>query len=217
MADGFQLVLGTNNKKKRAELIHLIGDRNIELLALEDFPGVIEVEETGHTFSENAELKAAGYARQTKNWVLAEDSGLSVHALGGEPGVYSARFSGPDATDESNNRLLLEKMSNQTDRLAWYTCHIAISDPEGNIAACAESRCHGHILSERRGDAGFGYDPLFEIPEYDLTFAQLGNAVKSVLSHRGRAYRKILPKLIAIANSSGSAAAIGSKPECNDV
>lgn len=204
MADGFQLVLGTNNKKKRAELVQLIGDSNIQLFALEDFPDVTEVDETGTTFAKNAELKAVGYAQQTQQWVLAEDSGLSVRAIDENPGVYSARFSGPDATDESNNDLLLEQMTGKRDRLAWYTCHIVISDPKGNVAAQAQSRCYGRILKERRGQAGFGYDPLFEIPEYDLTFAELGNSVKSVLSHRGRAYRKILPTLLAIANSANN-------------
>ena len=202
MTDKFRLVLGTNNKKKRAELVQLIGDRNIELLVLEDFPDITEVEETGDTFAANARLKAVGYAAQTGHWVLAEDSGLSVRALDGAPGVYSARFSGPAATDESNNQMLLDQLQGKQDRLAWYTCHIAISDPDGVVTAEAQSCCHGEILCEPRGNAGFGYDPLFEIPEYDLTFAELGNAVKSVLSHRGRAYRQILPRLIAIAQSS---------------
>ena len=202
MPDKFQLVLGTNNKKKRAELVQLIGERNIHLFSLKDFPNVTEVDETGTTFAKNAELKAVGYALQTGQWVLAEDSGLSVRALNGEPGVYSARFSGPDATDESNNDKLLKQMTDKSDRLAWYTCHIVISDPNGNVVAQAHSQCHGQILGMRRGTAGFGYDPLFEIPEYDLTFAELGNSVKSVLSHRGRAYRKILPELIAIANAN---------------
>ena len=200
MSDEFKLLLGTNNQKKRAELVQLIGDRDIELLSLQEFE-TSEVDETGTTFAENAGLKAVGYARQTKMWVLAEDSGLSVRSLDEKPGVYSARFSGPTATDESNNSLLLEQMKGKTDRLAWYTCHIAISDPQGKIVANAESRCYGQILNEPRGESGFGYDPLFVIPEYDLTFAQLGEQVKSVLSHRGRAYRMILPNLTAIANT----------------
>ena len=202
MADDFQLVLGTNNAKKRQELVQLIGTRPIQLLSLSDFSNIVEVEETGTTFAANAELKAAGYAQQTGHWVLAEDSGLSVHALDGEPGVYSARFSGPDATDDSNNELLLQRMANEDEnRLAWYTCHIVICDPLGNVSAQAESRCYGRILRTPRGEFGFGYDPLFELPEYDLTFAQLGQHVKSILSHRGRAYRKILPSLTALASS----------------
>lgn len=216
MAADFELVLGTNNKKKREELVRLIGNRNIHLHSLQQFPDVIEVDETGTTFAENARLKAVGYAQQTGQWVLAEDSGLSVAALDGRPGVYSARFSGDDATDDSNNDLLLEQMANHTNRLAWYTCHIVISDPAGHVAASSECRCYGQILQHRRGSAGFGYDPLFEIPEYGQTFAELGSTVKSVLSHRGRAYRKILPDLVAIAHSnlgqldpSGSAAGEG--------
>lgn len=202
MSDKFQLVLGTNNRKKRAELVQLLGDQEIELLLLEAFPDITEVEETGATFADNARLKAVGYARQTGHWVLAEDSGLSVRALDGQPGVFSARFAGPDANDESNNRLLLQRMAAKQDRLAWYTCHIVISTPGGVVAADAQGQCFGRIVDQPRGESGFGYDPLFEIPEYDLTFAQLGEQVKSVLSHRGRAYRKILPRLLAIARAN---------------
>lgn len=202
MQHPFRLVLGTRNKKKKAELLRLIGRQPIELLSLSESANIREVEESGETFSDNAELKATGYAKQTGNWVLAEDSGLSVAALDGAPGVYSARFSGESATDESNNQLLLEKLCNENDdRSAWYTCHIALADPEGKIVAGSEANCHGRILDSPQGDAGFGYDPLFEIPEYDLTFAQLGDSVKSVLSHRARAYRLILPQLLAIIQS----------------
>jgi len=202
MSEKFQLVLGTRNKKKRLELVSLIGDRQIELLSLDGFSRIAEVEETGETFAANAVLKAVGYAQQTGHWALAEDSGLCVNALAGEPGVYSARFSGPDATDESNNELLLKRLSGKSDRRAWYACHIAICAPDGSITAEAAGRCFGQILETPRGDAGFGYDPLFEIPEYGLTFAELGEHVKSVLSHRARAYRKIMPQLMAIANVS---------------
>ena len=198
MSPSKSIVLGTNNAKKRAELVRLLGDTDFEVLALSDFDPVEEAEETGSTFSENAAIKATYYATKLNQWVIAEDSGLSVAALDGAPGVYSARFSGPDATDEKNNQLLLEKLKGvpRQKRNAWYTCHIALSDPQGNIHARTEDYCHGVILSEPSGDGGFGYDPLFEIPEYDMTFAVLGPSVKSVLSHRGRAYRKFLPMLL---------------------
>ncbi len=203
MKSSFKLVLGTHNLKKRAELVRLIGLRTVKLMALSDFSRVVEVDETGSTFGENAQLKAVEYARQLQQWVLAEDSGLSVVALDGAPGVYSARFSGDNATDASNNQLLLEKLDGlpMEKRQASYTCQIAVSDPDGIIHAESQGHCHGRILAQPRGEAGFGYDPLFEIPEYDRTFAEMGDSVKAVLSHRARAYRQLLPQLLAIIHS----------------
>jgi len=199
----FVLVLGTNNAKKRKELEYLLSPyQQIELKSLRDFSNSIEVEETGTTFQENAILKASEQAVHLGQWVLAEDSGLSVAALDGNPGVYSARFSGPDATDEKNNALMLEKLSGVPleKRQAWYTCHMALSDPQGKIHFESESECRGRILAEPRGVSGFGYDPLFEIPEYKLTFAELGDAVKAVLSHRAKANRQFVPKLLNLVN-----------------
>ena len=198
----FLLVLGTNNAKKRAELVLLLNDSDIDLKSLKDFDTLKEAEETGTTFAENAEIKATYYAQNLKHWVLAEDSGLSVQALGGAPGVYSARFSGESATDQSNNELLLERLQGvpMQKRNAWYTCHIALSDPKGKIHARSEAQCHGRILETPVGSAGFGYDPLFQIPEYQKTFAELGSSVKSILSHRGKAYRKFLPQLLSVIN-----------------
>lgn len=195
-----QLVIGTKNKKKLLELQRLLKDHPVEIATLDDFATLEEPEETGTTFSENAEIKAVYYAQNLGSWVLAEDSGLSVEALDGAPGVYSARFSGEAATDESNNSLLMKKMQSipKNNRRAWYTCHITVVDPEGQVHARSESYCRGQILDEPRGEGGFGYDPLFEIPEYGRTFAELGTCVKSVLSHRARAYRKLLPKLVAV-------------------
>ena len=188
------LVLGTHNQKKRQELERLLAGRPIELLTLDDFPNAIEVEETGQTFIENARLKATQQARHLGAWVLGEDSGLSVEALGGKPGVYSARFAAPDATDDLNNRKLLEELADvRLDRrAAWYTCAMALSDPQGNVLLEASGECHGRIVFEPRGTHGFGYDPLFEVIEYHRTFGELGPAVKSVLSHRARAYRQFM-------------------------
>lgn len=196
----FQLVIGTKNQKKLLELQRLLRDHPIDVATLDDFPMLEEPEETGTTFSENSEIKAVYYAQNLQRWVLAEDSGLSVAALDGAPGVYSARFSGEHATDESNNELLIEKMKSisSSDYAAWYTCHITVVDPDGKVWARSEDYCRGQIRNEPRGEGGFGYDPLFEIPEYGRTFAELGGSVKAVLSHRARAYRKLLPKLIAI-------------------
>jgi XTP/dITP diphosphohydrolase len=199
----FRLVLGTGNRKKREELEHLIRGEPMELFSLNDFPTVPEPEETGQTFAENAAIKAEYYAKQLSHWVLAEDSGLSVAVLGGAPGVYSARYAGLNASDETNNQLLLSNLKGVEldQRSGFYSCHIALADPAGRIIACSDGRCCGRISREPQGSAGFGYDPLFEIVEYKMTFAEIGPHVKAVLSHRGRAYRKLLPQLRALARS----------------
>ncbi len=192
------LVLGTRNRKKLGELAELLGPHRLVLKSLADFPEAREVEETGATFAENARLKATLQARHLNHWVLGEDSGLSVDALGGAPGVLSARFSGEGATDESNNRLLLEKLAGVPldKRTAHYTCCSALSDPAGNVRAESEGLCRGRILLSPAGSGGFGYDPLFEIVECHQTFGELSAAVKSVLSHRARAIRQILPQIV---------------------
>ena len=141
---------------------------------------------------ENARLKATEQAVHLGQWTIGEDSGLCVPALGGAPGVYSARYSDPDASDAKNNAKLLDEMGefDGAQRAAYYVCTIALSDPTGRICLEAKGRCWGRILRSLRGDGGFGYDPLFEIPEYHLTFAELGSTVKAVLSHRARALEK---------------------------
>ncbi len=191
------LVLGTANRKKGIELADLFRPLGVELKTLADFPGNFEVEENGDTFAANARLKAAGYAKHLGRWVLADDSGLEVDALDNRPGVFSARYSGPEATDESNNRLLLEQLGDLPPerRTARFVCHIAVADPQGEIRAESEAACSGQIRFEPRGDEGFGYDPLFEIVEYHRTFAELGLSVKAVLSHRARAAGRILGDL----------------------
>jgi len=192
------LVVGTRNRKKGLELIDLLEPSGFECKTLTDFPSAMDVEETGQTFAENARLKACQQARRLEQWVLGEDSGLAVDALNGAPGVYSARFSGPDATDESNNRLLIEKLGNLAPekRTSHYACHAVLADPFGNVRAEASGECHGRIRSQAAGSGGFGYDPFFEIIEYHRTFAELGNVVKSVLSHRARAIRAIIPQML---------------------
>lgn len=199
----FTLVLGTRNQKKRRELEYLLQPHGILLRSLDDFPNAIEVEETGATFRENAALKAVQQAKHLGHWVLGEDSGISVDALDGAPGVFSARFSGPHATDESNNALLLEKLKGipAAKRTAWYTCHMTLADPDGIERINCQGCCYGKILTEQRGTAGFGYDPMFELPEYHQTFGELGEAVKAILSHRARAHRKFEPQLLKLIRS----------------
>jgi XTP/dITP diphosphohydrolase len=194
------LILGSRNRKKLLELEELLAPHGFVLKTLADFPDSIEIDETGNTFAENARLKAVQQAKHLKQWVLGEDSGLSVDALGGAPGVLSARFSDPGATDERNNALLLERLRNVPPEKRWahYTCHATLSDPEGNVRAESEGVCGGLILSAAAGSGGFGYDPLFEIAEYHRTFGELSPAVKRVLSHRSRAIRQIVPLLIAL-------------------
>jgi XTP/dITP diphosphohydrolase len=191
------LVLGTRNRKKLGELVELLEPLGIQLTTLADYPQAIDVEETGSTFADNARLKAMQQARHIGQWVLGEDSGLSVDALGGEPGVRSARFSDPGATDERNNQLLLERLASTPPekRTAYYTCYAVLADPSGEIRAESQGHCRGRILSAPSGSGGFGYDPLFEIEEYHRTFGELAGAVKRVLSHRSRAMRALIPQI----------------------
>ncbi|MCC7475293.1 MAG: non-canonical purine NTP pyrophosphatase [Pirellulales bacterium] len=193
------LVLGTHNRKKGRELVDLLAPHGLEVRTLEDFPNALEVVEDGDSFAANAGLKAAQQSRHLGEWVLADDSGICVDALGGAPGVYSARFAGPDATDDDNNRRLLRDLANISaeKRTAHYVCQVALADPLGNIRAESRDVCGGRIRFEPAGSGGFGYDPLFELPEYHCTFGELGPHVKRVLSHRSRALRAILPQLLS--------------------
>jgi XTP/dITP diphosphohydrolase len=197
------LIIGTANLKKGRELADLFQPVGVELKTLADFPGVVPVPEDGETFAANAVLKAAGYARQLRRWVLADDSGLLVDVLDGRPGVLSARFTGDDATDEGNNLLLLELLGDTPieKRSAQFVCHIALADPEGSIRAESEAACRGRILFQPRGNNGFGYDPLFEIAEYHRSFAEFGPLVKACLSHRARAARLMIPRLMQLVDS----------------
>ncbi len=197
------IVLGTHNRKKGIELTRLLGRFGFQIKTLGDFPNSLEIIEDGQTFAANARLKATGQARHLREWTLGEDSGLAVYALDGAPGIYSARFSGADATDARNNQFLLERLRDVrlSRRTAHYVCHVTLSDPEGHVRAESEATCSGRIALHPAGHAGFGYDPLCEIVEYHRTFGQLGDTVKSVLSHRGRAIRRFVPQLLHILRS----------------
>ncbi|NDC53735.1 MAG: RdgB/HAM1 family non-canonical purine NTP pyrophosphatase [Planctomycetia bacterium] len=192
------LVLGSTNAGKLRELADLLVPLGIPCRSLADEPHAVEVEETGGSFAENAALKATAQARALGAWVLAEDSGLVVDALGGAPGIYSARFSGAGATDAANNALLLERLAHHrgADRGAHYACHAALADPAGGIVATSAGTCAGRIASAPSGAGGFGYDPLFVVPEYHRTFGELPPAVKAVISHRARALRALIPALV---------------------
>ncbi len=190
-----RLVLGTRNPKKREELVEILGDLELELADLSQWPDVPEVVEDGATFEENARKKASEVARRLGEWVLAEDSGLVVPALNGRPGVYSARYAGKQGDDEANNRRLLAELAPLADdkRAAYYVCVAVFSDAQGQVQAVTEARCHGVIIKEHRGTGGFGYDPLFLIPEYHKTFGELSARVKHALSHRGKALAQLRP------------------------
>ena len=199
------LVLGTTNSGKVRELVALLAPFGIGCESLAGLPAAVEVEETGDTFAANAALKATAQARALGRWVLAEDSGLVVPALGGAPGVFSARFAGVvageprEAADARNSALLLERLAGMRGgaRAAHYACHAALAHPDGRIVAVAAGTCGGLIGEQPAGAGGFGYDPLFIVPEYHRTFGELAPAVKGVLSHRGRALRALLPALVA--------------------
>lgn len=210
MAPPAHLVLGTHNRKKGQELAELLLPHGISVATLAEIPGCIEVVEDGATFAENAVKKASQQARHLGRWVLAEDSGLAVDALGGAPGVYSARYAGPGASDEENNLKLLAELEGVPPerRGAHYVCHAALADPQGNIVAQSEGRCHGRIRSEPAGSGGFGYDPLFEIVEYHRTFGELSPVVKAFLSHRAQAIRRLLPEILRLVPAARDGTAI---------
>jgi XTP/dITP diphosphohydrolase len=196
----FDLILGTGNAKKIVELKLLLPADRVSLTSLADIPGAIDVDETGTTFTENARLKATEQAKHLGRWVLAEDSGLCVDALGGAPGVISARYAGKHGDNEANNDKLLAELAKVPDdrRDASFHCHICLSDPLGNAVIETEGICRGRIARQRTGNAGFGYDPLFVIREYHRSFAELNLAVKQAISHRSIALRQFIPKLLRI-------------------
>jgi len=200
------LVIGTTNLAKGRELAALLEPRGFQVQTLQDFAHALEVEETGETFADNARSKAAQQAKHLGLWALADDSGLEVDALDGAPGIFSARYAGANASDEDNNRKLLAELraTPEEKRGAQYYCHVAVADPSGAIRAESSGICRGKIRFEPAGSNGFGYDPLFEIVEYHRTFGQLGPHVKAALSHRARAMRAIVPKLVSLARLEAS-------------
>jgi XTP/dITP diphosphohydrolase len=183
-----RLVVATTNQGKLKEIVRLLEGLSVEVLSLADYPSMPEAEETGSTFAENAIQKAIHAAQFTGEIALADDSGLEVDALGGEPGIRSSRFAGPGATDAQRNALLLEKMKAVPDekRTARFHCVAAVASPAGE-SQTFDGVCEGRIIHEPRGNNGFGYDPLFYIPERDKTMAELPAEVKNRISHRAKA------------------------------
>jgi XTP/dITP diphosphohydrolase len=191
------LVFATRNRGKLTELRQLLADLDLEVLALDEVPSSVgEVVEDGDTFAANAIKKARAVAAATGLPALADDSGLEVDALGGRPGVYSARFAGPDCDDDANNDKLLAELADVPDgrRTARFRAVLALVAGERVITT--EGVCEGQIVRERRGQGGFGYDPLFYCPELGATFAELGVGPKNDRSHRARAMKSLKPLLI---------------------
>ncbi|HXK31376.1 MAG TPA: XTP/dITP diphosphatase [Candidatus Paceibacterota bacterium] len=186
------LLIASNNPKKLAELRTLLMDLPVELKTLRDYPDVREVVEDGRTFRENAKKKALACARQSGCLTLADDSGLVVDYLKGAPGVYSARFAGPEKDDLKNCEKVLEQMTHAEDskRGAAFRCAVALATPQ-RVVSVVEEEVRGYITRTMRGRGGFGYDPLFFYPEFGKTFAEIPAEQKHTVSHRGKALRKM--------------------------
>ncbi|WP_214882954.1 MULTISPECIES: XTP/dITP diphosphatase [unclassified Exiguobacterium] len=185
-----KLIIATHNPGKVKELEGMLTPLGFEIESLLDYPNAPETDETGTTFEENAALKATEVATYFGHAVLADDSGLEVDALDGAPGVYSARFAGPEKSDEANNALLLEKLNGETNRTARFVCALCLAKPTGETLT-VRGTIEGTIGYSPRGENGFGYDPLFIVPSLHKTAAELEREEKAVVSHRGQALRKL--------------------------
>ena len=183
------LVIASGNAGKIREFDQLLAPLGF---TIEPMPAGLDIEETGTTFAANARLKAVAVAQATGHWALADDSGLSVTALGGAPGVQSARYA---ASDAARIARLLRELAGAVDRSARFSAALAVAAPDGTVALEVEGHCPGLILEAPRGEGGFGYDPVFFVPEADLTFAEMDKALKGRLGHRGRAFSLLAPKL----------------------
>jgi XTP/dITP diphosphohydrolase len=194
-----KLVLATRNPGKIREFARLLSEfaSDIEVLGLEEFPDMPDVEETGDSFEENSLLKASAVAEFTKLPSLADDSGLCVNALNGDPGIFSARFAGEHGNDQANNEKLLQELKDKSDRSAQFICVVTLVVPteSGSKVIVESGRIEGIIVDDIRGDSGFGYDPLFQPIGSNLTFGEFPHEEKDKISHRGQALRKIAPRI----------------------
>ena len=191
-----KLLLATNNQGKLAELRSLLDGLDLELVTPADLGLNLQVEETGESYQENAILKAAGFAKASNLWSLADDTGLEVEALDGAPGLYSARYAPqPDATDRDRRLALLQNLEEKPQPWkAVFRCVVALCGPDGSIIT-QEGICPGEIIPDERGEGGFGYDSIFLLEVLQLTMAELSLVDKNNLSHRSRAVWKIVPAL----------------------
>ena len=184
-----ELLIATRNEGKLIEVREMLAELPLRFLSLRDFPGIITVDETATSFAGNASLKARGYALQTGAFTLADDSGLEVDALGGEPGIRSTRYAGEAASDFDRVKRLLSNLADfeGTARTARFVAAIAIADPQGTILNVSIGTCEGTITENPLGENGFGYDPIFIPDGYEQTFAGLGSEAKNKISHRAHA------------------------------
>ncbi|MED4957315.1 XTP/dITP diphosphatase [Paenibacillus macerans] len=205
MIEGPVIVVATRNPGKVREFAHALEALNKQVRSLADYPDIPEIVEDGETFAENARKKAQTVGDHLGRPVLADDSGLCVDRLGGAPGVYSARYAGEGASDEDNNEKLLaelekERLGEDTEQPllspARFVCHLALYDPATGRFVEASGEAEGWITSEPAGGGGFGYDPLFYLPAYEKTFAELSLEEKQAVSHRGAALRNLAAKLV---------------------
>ncbi|MCP4366145.1 MAG: XTP/dITP diphosphatase [Planctomycetes bacterium] len=194
-----RILIATTNPHKLREVHEILDGLPVELITPAETAPLPEVIEDGRTFKENAVKKAVECARFTGEWTVADDSGLEVDALGGEPGVRSARYAGEDVSYENNNRKLLDALKGipKERRTARFICVIALAGPEG-LVFVVEGECSGVISEEHRGEHGFGYDPVFYPRGHTKTFAELGSEAKNKISHRSRALGKFREKLLAL-------------------
>jgi len=187
-------ILASNNSGKLKEMREMLSALGCDVISQKEAGLTLEVEETGTTFEENAFLKAEAACKMSGLPAIADDSGLCVDALGGEPGIYSARYAGEDKSDEDRNLYLLDKMKNEKNRRARFVSAVAVVFPNGDrISTLGE--CHGELLYAPRGENGFGYDPLFYMEEYKMTTAEMEPELKNKISHRGRAIALLGEKL----------------------
>lgn len=191
------IIIASNNQGKIKEIKDILAPVNIQILSLKEANISSHVEEDMGSFKENAIKKAKAVCNLSGKWALADDSGLVVEALGGQPGIFSARFAGEDADDERNRKKLLSMMRDipPEQRKAYFYCYIVLLAPDGYMIT-SEGRCDGYITYEEMGDNGFGYDPIFWVPEYKKTFAQLDASIKNTISHRARALKALKDKLL---------------------
>jgi len=204
------LVIATSNRGKLEEFRALLEGIPVRVHTIEEAVSKkLTIVEDGATFVDNAIIKAKAVAAASMMLTLADDSGLEVDALGGAPGVYSARFAGPDATDEANNRLVISKMRGETNRRARFVCVVALAS-RGELIKTFRGEVEGELLDEPRGPNGFGYDPLFFYPPLGRTFAELTQDQKFAVSHRGHALRKLFTYLAQLVDkTSGPSDKIG--------
>ncbi len=191
-----RVLIATTNPGKRREIEAVMAGLPVEWVALSDLPSIAEPVEDGETFADNARLKARYYAEALEIWTLADDSGLEVDALGGDPGVRSARYAGEPCDDAVNNAKMVRELAGvpMANRTARFRCAIALAAPDGVLAE-AEGKIEGVIIDERRGENGFGYDPHFLVPSLGKTTAEIPPEHKNRISHRGNALRAIRPAI----------------------